>query len=447
MPCRHAPSFVLRLATVAIATLTSLALVATMASAAAPVDRLAGADRVETSVSVARAGWDQSDHVLLATAVDYPDAVAAAALASTLEAPVLLTMPDGLSDAVASAITDLDASTVTLLGGGAALSTRVAKDVRELGVDVRRIAGSNRYETAAKIAREVADQSDVSRVAIALGNRTDGRGAWPDALSAASLTGGDRTVPTLLTTRGELPDETRATLKELAPDMAMVLGGEGAVSDQVTTTVADLVPEVSRLRGPTRYDTAIEVAEASMANAGSSHAVFVSGEDFADALSGGALAARLDAPLLLVPGSLLDDEVDAFLRSDGSPFEQAYLIGGAAAVTDHVETELVAAMTGEPRPAPPCPENSSPDCTYTYRHAISTWERLAQCESGGNWAINTGNGYYGGIQFSLSSWRAVGGAGYPHQNSKWEQIHRGELLQARQGWGAWPACSRKLGLR
>jgi putative cell wall-binding protein len=435
MPCRHAPSFVLRLATVAIATLTSLALVATMASAAAPVDRLAGADRVETSVSVARAGWDQSDHVLLATAVDYPDAVAAAALASTLEAPVLLTMPDGLSDAVASAITDLDASTVTLLGGGAALSTRVAKDVRELGVDVRRIAGSNRYETAAKIAREVADQSDVSRVAIALGNRTDGRGAWPDALSAASLTGGDRTVPTLLTTRGELPDETRATLKELAPDMAMVLGGEGAVSDQVTTTVADLVSEVSRLRGPTRYDTAIEVAEASMANAGSSHAVFVSGEDFADALSGGALAARLDAPLLLVPGSLLDDEVDAFLRSD------------AAAVTDHVETELVAAMTGEPRPAPPCPENSSPDCTYTYRHAISTWERLAQCESGGNWAINTGNGYYGGLQFNLETWRSYGGSGYPHENSREEQIRIAtKVRDANGGYGAWPACSQELGL-
>ncbi|MBW3621051.1 MAG: transglycosylase family protein [Actinobacteria bacterium] len=72
---------------------------------------------------------------------------------------------------------------------------------------------------------------------------------------------------------------------------------------------------------------------------------------------------------------------------------------------------------------------------------------MAQCESNGNWAINTGNGYYGGIQFSLSSWRAVGGAGYPHHNSKWEQIHRGELLQQRQGWGAWPSCSRKLGLR
>jgi hypothetical protein len=75
------------------------------------------------------------------------------------------------------------------------------------------------------------------------------------------------------------------------------------------------------------------------------------------------------------------------------------------------------------------------------------WDKLAQCESGGNWRINTGNGYYGGLQFSLSSWRAVGGSGYPHAASKAEQILRAERLKAKQGWGAWPACTRKLGLR
>jgi hypothetical protein len=75
------------------------------------------------------------------------------------------------------------------------------------------------------------------------------------------------------------------------------------------------------------------------------------------------------------------------------------------------------------------------------------WDRLAQCESGGNWSINSGNGYYGGLQFSLSSWHAVGGTGYPHQASRETQIEMGERLLARQGWGAWPACARKIGLR
>ncbi|GAA1133562.1 resuscitation-promoting factor Rpf [Citricoccus alkalitolerans] len=76
----------------------------------------------------------------------------------------------------------------------------------------------------------------------------------------------------------------------------------------------------------------------------------------------------------------------------------------------------------------------------------SSWDALAQCESGGNWSINTGNGYYGGLQFSPSSWSAAGGSGMPHQASKAEQIRVAENLLSMQGWGAWPACSAKLGL-
>jgi len=75
------------------------------------------------------------------------------------------------------------------------------------------------------------------------------------------------------------------------------------------------------------------------------------------------------------------------------------------------------------------------------------WAALAECESGGDWQINTGNGFYGGLQFSLTSWQGVGGSGYPHEASVAEQIHRAELLQAVQGWGAWPSCSVQVGLR
>lgn len=77
----------------------------------------------------------------------------------------------------------------------------------------------------------------------------------------------------------------------------------------------------------------------------------------------------------------------------------------------------------------------------------SVWDRLAQCESGGNWSINTGNGYYGGVQFSASTWRAMGGSGLPHQHSRETQIAIAKKLQARAGWGQWPGCSAKLGLR
>lgn len=82
-----------------------------------------------------------------------------------------------------------------------------------------------------------------------------------------------------------------------------------------------------------------------------------------------------------------------------------------------------------------------------YSSGGTVWDQIAKCESGGNWSINTGNGYYGGLQFSLGSWRAVGGSGLPSEASREEQIVRGEMLKARQGWGAWPSCTSKLGLR
>ncbi len=77
----------------------------------------------------------------------------------------------------------------------------------------------------------------------------------------------------------------------------------------------------------------------------------------------------------------------------------------------------------------------------------SVWDRLAQCESGGNWAINTGNGYYGGLQFSLGTWQAYGGPGYPHTASRETQIAIAtKLRDASGGYGAWPGCAASLGL-
>jgi uncharacterized protein YabE (DUF348 family) len=82
-----------------------------------------------------------------------------------------------------------------------------------------------------------------------------------------------------------------------------------------------------------------------------------------------------------------------------------------------------------------------------YASGSTVWDQLAQCESGGNWAINTGNGYYGGLQFNLSTWQAYGGSGYPHQNSREQQIAVAERLRAATGgYGSWPSCASKLGL-
>lgn len=78
--------------------------------------------------------------------------------------------------------------------------------------------------------------------------------------------------------------------------------------------------------------------------------------------------------------------------------------------------------------------------------STSTWDALAQCESGGNWAINTGNGFSGGLQFTPSTWAAYGGSGSAADASREQQIAVAEQVQAAQGWGAWPSCAAQLGL-
>ena len=85
--------------------------------------------------------------------------------------------------------------------------------------------------------------------------------------------------------------------------------------------------------------------------------------------------------------------------------------------------------------------------TSNFAGGSTVWDSLAQCESGGNWAINTGNGYYGGLQFNLGTWRAYGGTGYPHQASRETQIAVATRLRnATGGYGSWPGCAAKLGL-
>lgn len=109
-----------------------------------------------------------------------------------------------------------------------------------------------------------------------------------------------------------------------------------------------------------------------------------------------------------------------------------------AEVTRRPVDAVVRVGTKEAAPAPAAPN---------YAGGGTVWDALAKCESGGNWAINTGNGYYGGLQFNLGTWRAYGGPGYPHQQSRETQIAIAEKLRAATGgYGSWPHCSQSLGL-
>lgn len=133
-------------------------------------------------------------------------------------------------------------------------------------------------------------------------------------------------------------------------------------------------------------------------------------------------------------------------------------------VTEEPTTEVVLRGTKEPEPEPSSSDesdeaddsdssSSSDDNSGASAPAVSngsTWDALAQCESGGDWSTNTGNGYHGGLQFNPTTWNSMGGGQYAptaDQATREQQIAIASKLQAQAGWGQWPACSSSLGLR
>ena len=114
------------------------------------------------------------------------------------------------------------------------------------------------------------------------------------------------------------------------------------------------------------------------------------------------------------------------------------------------EPEPEPVVEPEPAPEPPASEPVAEPAPVATVAEGSVWDSIAQCESGGNWAINTGNGYQGGLQFNPQTWNAYGGQEYAataDQASREQQIAVAEKVQAAQGWGAWPACTASLGIR
>lgn len=111
-------------------------------------------------------------------------------------------------------------------------------------------------------------------------------------------------------------------------------------------------------------------------------------------------------------------------------------------------TPQVVQVTQTATPTPtPTPEITAPPAPPVDPNNDAVWDQLANCEAGNNWATDTGNGYFGGLQFSQSAWESVGGTGNPAHASREEQIMRGKMLRDRRGsFGAWGACASRLGL-
>ncbi len=316
------------------------------------INRLAGSNRYQTAVKVSQAGWDKASVVLIARGDDYADALAGAPLAYKLDAPLLLTSPENLSACTRQEIIRLDASSAVILGSADAVSDDVAQELEDMGLQVQRVGGDNRYHTAALIAGEVAPQGASSAVIVTGLN-------FPDALAAASYAA-RAGYPVLLTRRDQLPAETAAAITDLGVSNTVIVGGTTAIG----STVSDQLPGSERITGADRYATAVELARHFDPPTG--HIFIATGLNYPDALAGAVLAAKLNSTILLV----LDDRVpgvveDFVLARD---VEHATVLGGESVVGSAVAQRLYNAIHGIlPQPVPPPKPPSSQQTTHRVR--------------------------------------------------------------------------------
>lgn len=287
-------------------------------------ERLGGEDRFETAVEVSQAGWSNANTILLARSDDYADALAGVSLAHREDAPILLTMTSSLPQVTKAEIQRLGAEKVIILGGKGAVSLAVEQSLKSMGLTVERIAGLNRFDTAAAIAAKVAPNG-TGEVALANGY------AFADALSVAAYAA-RQGMPILLTTTDKLPAETEAAIKGLEADSVLVVGGTKVISSKSLAVIEDY----QRIAGADRYATAIALAN--HFNPSTDRIFVATGLKFPDSLTGAVLAAKEDCGLILVNGGV-PTVVANYL--DGKNVLTFTVLGGTAVISEGLVNQLI----------------------------------------------------------------------------------------------------------
>lgn len=355
--------------------------------------RVAGADRIATAIAASKLGYmtrttaasDADKVAVVANAFNYPDALSGSSLIGGYlnDGPILLTPQDSLPVSVGNEIKRIGAKTVYVLGGPDVVSDHVFSQIQALdpGIGVYRLQGDDRIYTSIEIAEQLHARMGTRRFAIlAYANN------YPDALAATPMSA-RLGIPILLTRTATLPDDTLSIMNAIGVTDVIIVGDEGVVSQDVEDTCLQEfgVDHVLRLAGPDRYATARAIADWSCDLAGpgtrgdgmigtTANPIFyprmsinqfgvASGENFPDALSGGALAGSNGFPLLLTPKASLSkyivDYYNAlpagqldFYEQAGMPYwGKCVIFGGTGAVSPTTQILLGGAL-GMPAAGP-----------------------------------------------------------------------------------------------
>lgn len=286
-----------------IALSVSLVLVGTSSPANArdcvEVTRIGGSDAVARAVALAEATYPHgAETVLIARSDAYPDALAGGPLAAALKAPLLLTTPGAVAPQTRDAVEALGADHVVLLGGQAALSPAVASELSELGVNVERIGGGDRWTTAALVADRLRGLEGGQDLILAVGGHDSPSRGWPDAVAVSALAAAEG-LPILLTGTDALPTVTESRLPEGGE--VTIIGGTAVVADSVEQSLVDRGLAVRRLAGAHRFATSAAVVAAAEAAGADPQRNFVTdGTAFQEPLIAGPAAAAAGGVLRMI---------------------------------------------------------------------------------------------------------------------------------------------------
>ena len=300
--------------------------------------RIAGGNRYDTAAAISQKYMVSADTVVLASGLNYADALAGVPLASKLNAPLLLTSDKDLNASTLAEIRRLGAKKVIILGGEGAVSEVVEKKLQAEALETERIFGKTRYSTAAAIAEKV--NENPTDIFFVYGND------YPDALSVSAAAAAKNAPIIYLTKDGDLNADTAAYLAALKEKKcvknAYVIGGAGVISDDMAGKAAEALGtgSVTRISGKNRYLTCIEVNK-KFADVLTGESICVAtGNDFPDALAGCVFAAQREMPMILVSNNLSAEQTE-YLSSKTA--ENIYVIGGTGVVSDEIAQKVAQA--------------------------------------------------------------------------------------------------------
>lgn len=405
-----APTSRRRLGVAALVTLLGVAGIAPSATATAAfeLERKAGADRYATASALAAEAFTTSNDAIIArgdgTAQQFADALAGSYLAGSVAgtAPLLLTQRSAVPAATRSRLTALGVKTVHILGGTGAVSAAVEQDLDD-DFTVVRIQGTDRYDTAAKIAQSQ-PATGIGQVA---GKRTAFLATGTDAADAlaAGPASFARKLPILLTQRDTLPAVTKAALTQLGITHVVVLGGTAAVSTAVENEVKTTGATTERVQGINRYETAsllADFAQTKLAPWSNSAIDLANGLNPADALAGGPVSGKATRSILLTAPTALSKATSDWLTKSSPTLTSGRVFGGTVAVSESVLNAAEAAGKGGASASGGTVVNfDTAQNTYTYvANGVSTTVSYANTDT---FTVDGGPATVGGFEGALSA--------------------------------------------